>query len=1175
MKTNFKFICSVITLLLAFSVAAFGQFTTGTVEGTVTDPNGGAVNGATITLTNSSTSAVQTTTSNDQGFFTFRSLTPGNYSLTIDATGFAKASVDRVVVQVGTIATADVQMRVGGVGETVNVDIGDTEVQVDTTRQTVDGVITAKQIVNLPLNERNFLDLAVLQPGVTVIDGGNLDPTKTNTFRAVRVNGGSGTGTRVQIEGIDVTDAVVGMSTTNISTDAVQEFNLARSSFDLSTSLTTSGAVSIVTRSGGNQFNGSGFYFGQDDRFDARPAFSPDKPEFNRDQFGYRFGGPIIKERLFFFSNAERFDQNNFSSFTSGDFPSFNADSALPVKIDLVTQRLDFTASDNLRFFYVFNHSDDQSTGGTLRSPFQNINNTNTHVLALNASYGNSTHSFRYGYLNFNNFITSSEVEGFEFPTGPSGTPLQINVGDLSIGPNSLAPQQTFQDNHQFKYDGSLVAGSHVIRFGGEYTRFLLGGFANFSGPLTFAGDLATSTSSNPLDYQLTDFFIGPDRGFFTALPAHGYDFGGRKNNRYSLYAGDQWRIRRNFTLNYGVRWTFDTNFFVSDDVPRLTDLDVYGAGLGDAPKYPKDAFSPQIGFAWDPWGDGKTSIRGGAYLAYEDNIFNNSLFDEFARIQTGIGPSQFNADAVFGPDGNPVVVAGTGCPAAQVAVGDYSCLRGMRIGDIIDEVERINAGLQQAYANFQGTYDPNAPPSEFSAFDGVTFGGQYPGDYEIPYSMQFNIGFQRELSRGHVLSVDYVRQRGVGLPYMLFDYEERRDARYFNQAAATTARNNFLTNSCAGRTVAQAIAIGCPGPNNSVIRPTISSFGLANDTIWPGRSSENLRARLMRGGYSLYQGLQISINGRFGPFVERFRIGENSIFRSMSYTVAYALSRTESTSGAVRPEFITNTTDNRNFNSDFGPSPLDRTHNLTISTGMDLIAGFRLDSIFRFSTSPPISLFIPNNRGANGIFTSDFNGDGGTGTTPRVDLLPGTNIGDFGRRFTNLTSLNQAIIRYNNDFAGQLTPHGQRLVAAGLFTEAQLVALGATLPVLQLADPNGPNPFESRFNADMRLSRPINIGSERYVLEPSFSVFNVFNNSPRGIFGGLAIPNLCSGSSTAAPTGNCPVGVQGTGQTGVLVTNFGASNFPYTAGDTGALDEARGLVFRRRQLQFGIRFTF
>jgi len=165
MKTNFRLTCSVLALVLAFAAAAFAQ-TTGTVEGVVTDPNGGVVKGATVTLTETSSGRSVTTTTSDDGFFTFRSLVPSNYSVMVEQAGFSRATAERVVVQVGTIARADIQLKVGGATENVNVDIGDTAAQVDTSRHTVDGVINARQITNLPLNERNFLDLAVLQPGV-------------------------------------------------------------------------------------------------------------------------------------------------------------------------------------------------------------------------------------------------------------------------------------------------------------------------------------------------------------------------------------------------------------------------------------------------------------------------------------------------------------------------------------------------------------------------------------------------------------------------------------------------------------------------------------------------------------------------------------------------------------------------------------------------------------------------------------------------------------------------------------------------------------------------------------------------------------------------------------------------------------------------------------------------
>jgi hypothetical protein len=1144
-------VISCIGILISSMTA---QTPTGTIEGNVTDPQSNVVAGATVTITEVATGRATTTTTNDQGFYTARSLQPGLYSVKIEKQGFSTATADKVVVQVGLVAKADIGLKIGSAAETVQVDIGVTDIQVDTVRQTVDGVITARQITALPLNARNFLDLAGLQPSVTVVDGGNIDPTKSNAYRAVRVNGGSGTGTRVQIEGIDVTDETVGTTTANISTDAVQEFNLSRSSFDLGTSLTTSGAISIASQYGKNKFSGSGFYFKQDDRFDARPEFESVKPEFNRDQEGYRFGGPILKDRLFFFSNFERFKQINFASFTSGDFSQFNSASSLPITTRYALNRLDWSATSRLKFLYLHNYNDDSSTGGTIRSPFTNADWTNLHVFGANLAGAKLTHSFRFGYVNFNNQINSSELSGFEFPRTPQGIAYQLNVSDLSIGPNGLAPQQTYQDNYQFKYDGSAVLGSHILRYGGEINHIILGGFANFAGPLTVIGQFPPRISNNPLDYPLQDFSTGPNAGFFTARPAHNLPFGGKFNTRYAAYVGDQWRIRHNLTLNLGVRYNYETNFFASADAPRIPQLDVYGAGLGTAPKYPKNAFSPQVGFAWDVFGDGKTSIRGGFYLAYEANIFNNSLFDEFARITTGIGPSVLGGTNgnVVGPDGSPIVINGIpGCDPAKTAKGDYTCLLGRSISSALPFLGQIHTAVQAAYSNLSN-YDPLKGPSEFENSNGNTFGGQYTKEYKIPYSMQFNIGFQREIFKGHVLAVDYVRQRGVGLPIVFAEYENRRDARFFNAAEAQSRVNDFLAEGCQGKTINQAISTGCLDEDDKVFFPTIADFSLASDAVFTGRTSLT-RARIIVGGFSLYQGLQVSLNGRFGTNTFNYlRIGDRSLLKGMTYTLGYALATNKGTVGSARPEFFANVTNNLDYNHDYGPNGLDRRHILGIGASMDLIGGFRLDQTYRFSTSPAISLFLPNFFGTSGIFTSDINGDGGHSGTPRPDLLPGTNIGDFGRKIHDIKGLNQVISAYNTTQANKLTPQGQRLVQAGIFTEGQLRALGAVTPAIDLIPESNPNPFQNRFSADYRLSRPIRIWKETWQLEPSISFFNVFNNAAKGTYTGL--------------DGTC-----------------GSLNFDYAsepandpnACNLAALDRIRTLAFGRRQLQFGIRFSF
>lgn len=1142
-----------VLVCVCFATSAIAQSPTGAIEGQVVDPTGAVVKGATVTVTEKATNRNFTVTTTDEGFYSVRSLPPGVYSVKVEQSGFSTANVETVTVQVGQVARADIGLQVGQQSETVQIAVGETETQVDTTRQTVDGVITGRQITNLPLNERNFLDLAALQPGVTVVDGDNIDPTKVNAFRAVRVNGGSGTGTRVQIDGIDVTDESVGTTVANVSTDAVQEFQLSRSSFDLSTSLTTSGAVSIATRSGGNDFRGSAFYFAQDDRFDARPDFETVKPEFNRKQYGYRFGGPFLKNRLFFFSNFERLNQNNFSTATSLDFPGQNASGTVPVKARLATNRLDWNVTDRVKLFYSHNFNDDSSTAtnatGNLLTPFQNVDWTNTHVVAADITGSRITHSVRFGHVNFNNRIESSEFSDFPFLRTPQGVAFNIQVGDLVRGPNGLAPQQTYQNNYQFKYDGSYTISNHVLRYGGEINKIILGGFANFAGPLTLFGDISSASSSDPLDYSLSSFTTGPNAGFFTARPAHNLPYGGKFNTRYAWYVGDNWKVSRRLTLNLGVRYNYESNFFASKDVPELAQLERYGAGRGKAAKFPKNAFSPQVGFAYDLFGDGKTSVRGGFYLAYEANIFNNSLFDELGRNASGIGPTTLSFEHIVGPNGAPINIGAIpGCSPAEIAQGNYTCLEGRSIRSILPYVGQIHQAVQAAYANISG-YNPRSGASEFQNTGGVTFGGQIPGDYRIPYSLQFNIGFQRELLRGHVLSVDFVKQRTIGLPLLLVDAENRRDSRYFNEASAR-ARISSVTGIAAANINPATIQTYL----NANPSTRISAFSLANDVVFPGQTSDVTRARLLQGGFLDYSGLQVSLNGRFSrEKFEFLQLGGKDLIRGFTYTVGYALSRLEGTNGSGRPEFFAVANDNRNPNSSYGPTGLDRKHNLTVSASIDTIGGFRFDNIFRFSTPTPLTLFVPQSGGANALFTADINGDGSNGGgVPRPDVLPGTGVGDFGRKIRSLRDLNRVLSDFNANVAGRLTPAGQRFVDAGIFSEAQMRALGAVVRPIALIPEGNPNPFENLFRHDVRISRPVRIWKETWSLEPSLSIFNVFNNSPRNQYGGL--------------DGTC-----------------GSLNFDYSAEpandptrcNLAGLDEGRGLQQRRRQLQFGIRFSF
>lgn len=239
----------VVTLLAGCAILT-AQTPTGAIEGTVTDSSGAVMAGATVTITETATSHALPLTTNAFGRYSARNLLPGLYSVRVDARDFRPGVVDNITVDSGAVVNRDVTLELGSREQIIEVTAE--SVTVDTSRQTVDSIITGNEIRNLPLYSRNFLDLAALAPGVIVRDGVSTDPTKAFGYRAVGVNGRSGTATRVQIDGVDVTDESVGTTTANISPEAVGEFQLTRSSLDISTSLTSSGAVNIISKSGAN-----------------------------------------------------------------------------------------------------------------------------------------------------------------------------------------------------------------------------------------------------------------------------------------------------------------------------------------------------------------------------------------------------------------------------------------------------------------------------------------------------------------------------------------------------------------------------------------------------------------------------------------------------------------------------------------------------------------------------------------------------------------------------------------------------------------------------------------------------------------------------------------------------------------------------------------------------------
>ena len=1104
-KTAVISVLSGLLFMVVLSPAAYAQHIRGALEGTVLDANGAVVEGASVVLKSASTGAEATTSTDDRGRFNFQNLLSGVYSVTIEKAGFRKYVATDVTVKVGSVTPLMTTLEVGTTQEVVNV-TAVSEATVDTTRATVDGVVTPRQIENLPLNGRNFLDLAQQEPGVQVRDGGDFDPTK-NQMVGVSMGGRSGRSTRIQVDGVDITDETVGTTTTNISNETIQEFQVSRSTLDPSTDLTSSGAINIVTRSGGNEFHGAGFGFFRDESYSAdlrlnKTSPTTQKPPFDRQILGGRAGGYIIKNKLFWHTEFENNNQDGQQFTSVPNFTQFTKAFGVPLDERLAGARVDWKVNDKIGVFYRFNHNYNFGVtgfGGTDLSAFGNLNNTNTHVAGLDYSLSRWTHSVRFSYLNFNNFIVdANSAAGTPTTLDPAGGPILVRItgGVQDIGPDLLAPQQTFQDNLQSKYDGSMISGNHTFRFGLSYNHIGEAVFANFFGlSARIRGNISGKTFANanggagdPLNYQLNQIVVGNGLGAFSERPALGFPNGGTTNHRIGVYFTDAWKVKRNLTLTLGVRYDYDSAL-ADSDLKRTAKLAEFSSALAGFVHNDVNNFAPQLGFAWDIKGNGKTVIRGGGGIFYDGNIINNILFDRVLNLPPGLG----NDTPVLSAGAPRLLDPGTGAcmfdatsfrpTVGQCGPGGIN-LFALPLKSVIAAAQRMQGALQGVTQGLAASWPPKGIPP---LFDQVldTEGSVIFNEYKRPYGIMLNIGVQREIKPGLVLSVDYLRNRGVHFNQTT-DLNRIGAANTLDVAIARDAIS--ATNDDFGcPAVVSAAAINCAIAAGASIGD-YANFGLGAGSALDGFAfrgqNPNFRGigMIQSLGLSLYNALTVDLRGRmaknWGPI------------KDMTGTVSYALSRFESSGGDQ--DFLSGSAFNDAPTRFFGPAGLDRTHQLSFGVLTTLPWGINLNTTTRIASPLSQSAFLDcQDCGAAEIFMSDLDGDGIT-----EDPLPGTNRGSFSRDVKDGAALNSLIGSFNSQIsAGSLTPAGRALVSAGLFSEAQLKALGATFnngSGIPLAPTNQVG-LDWFTNTDVRISKVFTI-KERIKIQPMVEIFNLFN---------------------------------------------------------------------------------
>ena len=768
----------VVFTLGAAPLRASAQATTGTIAGTIIDESKAVLPGVSVHVRNTETGVTRVLVTDERGSYRALELPPGIYAVTADLTGFTSTRRENLIVEIGRTVTVDIALKISAVSETVTV--SGAAANVELSSSVAGGVVSTTQIAELPLNGRSFMQLATLQPGVTVSRATARDFTGGFGNTQVSIGGARPEMTGYLLEGTNVADisdkAPSSMAGVMLGVDAVKEFSVQTHDYAAEFGRAAGGVISAVTKSGTNAVHGTVFEFLRDSKFDAPNFFDPIdaatgeqvNPPFTRNQFGGTAGGPIVKNKLFYFGSYEGLRQNLSlthlarlpnAAAHNGVLPTGAVAISPLVKpyLDLLfpipdgrdfgdgTAQLLHTAVDptHENFFVgkidwqlrnsdsmLFRVSSDRSdtTAQQDHPLFIEPTTTDTRYFTYQDQHLFSSRVLNVarGAVNRTNrtddFVpTISVPQNLLFTADPHFGSITITTGITGPGTTATTPVDYTQTLYQASDTLTVSSSRHTAKFGGDFQRYHFEGFSysRYGGEFRFT--------------SLQNFLRGTVNRFTGNMP--GTDTQRKMRQNYiALFAQDEWRPSSNLTLNYGVR--YDLISVPTEEEGRVAGLlsfnDLESGPQGVTPgsdffKNPsKRNFAPRLGVSWNPFGNQRTSVKGGAGVFYQPlttSYYRGTTF----RVYPYFAGVDIRTVPTFGPAIQQLLAQGTGLAVQkrsefidydtrQPYTAQYhASVQHEIVSGIVAEVSYIGS---RGY-NLPFYSDPNAVPVQFNATDG------------------------------------------------------------------------------------------------------------------------------------------------------------------------------------------------------------------------------------------------------------------------------------------------------------------------------------------------------------------------------------------------------------------------------------------------------------------------